>query len=103
MTAFLIYGVSCLMTKNMFSEFKRYKLEKFRALTGALQILGSLGLFAGLFIPIFTLMASLGLALQMFLGIVVRLRIKDSLLQIAPAFIFCILNSFIFWMSFLHF
>ncbi|MBC7466962.1 MAG: DoxX family protein [Bdellovibrio sp.] len=97
--AFFFYGSSCLSSKRMINEFERYGLAKYRTITGVLQILGSVGLMAGFFNPWFTLVASLGLMLQMFLGIIVRIRIKDSLLQASPALFFCVLDFFIFWQT----
>lgn len=81
----------------MVLEFKRYGLSRFRTLTGILQILGSLGLTVGFFIPAVTLVSSLGLSVQMLLGVGVRIRIKDSFFQTFPALFFCLLNLFIFW------
>ena len=83
----------------MVIEFKRYGLSEYRAITGVLQILGSVGLMVGFFNPWFTLVASLGLTLQMFLGVIVRIRIKDSFLQASPALFFCVLDFFIFWQT----
>lgn len=80
----------------MIYEFERYRLSKFRFVTGSLQILGCIGLAIGFYNAWFALLASLGLALQMFLGVMVRIYIKDSLWQTVPAIFFCILNLFIF-------
>lgn len=97
--SFFIYGSSCLMSKKMFLEFQRYNLSSFRLLTGILQIAGSIGLVAGFYFHFFTLMSSLGLAVQMLLGVLVRIRIKDPIYQVMPAFLFFCINSFIFYMS----
>ncbi|MBC7456946.1 MAG: DoxX family protein [Bdellovibrionaceae bacterium] len=97
--AFFFYGSSCLRSQRMIFEFERYRLAKYRTITGVLQILGSVGLIAGFFNPWFSLVASLGLSIQMFLGVIVRFRIRDSLIQASPALLFCGLNLFIFWHS----
>ncbi|MFN7729054.1 MAG: DoxX family protein [Bdellovibrio sp.] len=94
--AFLIYGASCMTTKKMVAEFARYGLGQYRMLTGFLQIMGALGLTAGLFLPYLTSAASLGLAVLMLMGAGVRLLIRDSLRQAAPALFFCTLNAYIF-------
>jgi hypothetical protein len=94
--AFLVYGASCMTTKKMADEFARYGLKQYRMLTGFLQVMGALGLTAGFFLPYLTSAASLGLAVLMLMGVVVRLLIRDSLLQAAPALLFCLLNSYIF-------
>lgn len=83
----------------MIQEFSRYGLAKMRLLTGVLQVFGALGLIAGFYVPFLTLLASLGLGILMFMGVIVRLRIRDSLLQTSPALFFCMLNFFIFWHS----
>lgn len=83
----------------MAADFERYNLPRFRVMIGALQILGSIGLAIGFFIPWLTVFASLGLAVQMLLGVLVRVKIKDSIIEMLPAAGFCILNSFIFWMA----
>ena len=80
----------------MLIEFERYKLSPYRKMTGILQIAGSLGLICGFYFPQIGKIAALGLALQMFFGVIVRIRIKDSFLQMLPALIFFLINLFIF-------
>ena len=101
--AFLLYGASCISTKKMADEFARYGLKQYRVLIGVLQILGALGLAAGFYFPYLTTAASLGLAILMLMGVVVRILIRDSLLQAAPAFFFFVLNTAIFARSLLWF
>lgn len=83
----------------MKSEFKRFGLEKFGLLTAVLEIVGALGLFLGFLINPVLLISSGGLALLMFLGLLIRLRIKDSLWASLPALFFMGLNAFIFFKS----
>jgi hypothetical protein len=84
----------------MKDEFKRYGLEKFAFLTSTLQILGASGLIVGLkFQPILTL-SSGGLALLMFLGVMVRLKIKDGFWKSLPAFLYFLLNTYLFYSCF---
>jgi hypothetical protein len=84
----------------MKKEFKRYGLSQFQHLTGALEILGALGLLLGLKFKIILMISSAGLALLMFLGFGVRIKIKDSFIQSFPAFFYMLLNFYIFWNSF---
>jgi hypothetical protein len=100
--AFIGYGIACLTTSHMKQEFERYGLQRFRLLTGLLEIAGGTGLLIGLFssTPFLSLLASLGLALLMICGIGVRLKIKDSFLQCLPAIILLVVNSVI---AFSHF
>lgn len=98
--SFVFYGLNCLFNKKMFQEFKRFGLINFRKATGVLQLLGAIGLMAGYFSSILTLVASAGLALLMLLGFLVRLKIKDSVLVSLPAFAFMLLNLYIFAASY---
>jgi hypothetical protein len=92
--AFLIYGLCCIFSGHMIVEFERYRLARFRMLTGYLQILGAIGLLVGFLIsPVAGLVAALGLSLQMLLGLGVRLLIRDSLLQCLPSFGFMLINA----------
>jgi len=100
--AFLGYGISYFTGTHMKSEFKRFQLEKLGLLVVILEILGGLGLMVGFWIskPLVAV-ASGGLALLMLLGLIVRLRLKDSLWISLPALFFMALNGYIFWASFL--
>ena len=94
MLAFLGYGLCCIFSAHMVAEFERYRLSRFRLLTGYLQILGAVGLLVGFFlIPVVGLMAALGLSVQMLLGFGVRLRLGDSFLQCLPSFGFMLINA----------
>jgi hypothetical protein len=96
--AFLYYGYNCLFSEKMYAEFNRFQLSVGQLkLTGILQIMGALGVLAGLYLPLLGLMASAGLSLLMLLGFGVRLKIKDSLLLSAPSFIFMLLNGYLSW------
>ncbi len=91
--AFIFYGSLCLLTGHMKAEFNRYRLAKFRPLTGALELSGGLGLLVGHYnyAPLLYLSAS-GLSLLMLLGVIVRIRSKDPLLEILPAFFLMLVN-----------
>lgn len=95
---FISYGLLCLFTKHMEGEFKRYGLSKFRLLTGLLELLGGLGTLVGFYYyrPLF-LLSSGGLALLMALGLIIRIKLKDPLVQAFPAFILCGLNLYLFF------
>jgi hypothetical protein len=95
--AFLYYGSSLLFSKHMEIEFERYGLSQYRRLTGGFQLAGSIGLIAGFFVPHLTSFASLGLAVLMALGVLVRTRVKDPFLQTVPALVLLLLNALIFF------
>jgi len=79
----------------MKKEFKRYRLEQFRTLTGFLELAAGLGILVGLYQPFIYLISVLGLSLLMFLGIIIRLRIKDPWLEIIPAIFYFFLNGYL--------
>jgi len=95
--SFFAYCVSYFTLPNMKSEFKRFNLEKFGLFTIILQFLGATGLMVGFLYNSILMLASLGLSLLMFSGLLVRIRLKDSILVCLPAFFYMILNAFIFW------
>jgi len=81
-------------------EFKRFGLEKFGLIIIALQFLGATGLMVGLvlFNPLL-IISSLGLALLMLAGFLVRLKLKDGILVSLPALFYMSLNAYIFLIS----
>jgi len=94
--SFLFYGISYFASTKMKSEFKRFGLEKFGAVTAILELMGGLGLIIGLkFNPILVI-SSFGLALLMFLGVLVRIKVKDSILITLPALFYMLLNLYLF-------
>lgn len=97
--AFLTYGISYFYSPKMKSEFKRFGLEKFGSLTAVLEIIGAIGLLVGLISVPILLISSGGLALLMLFGLFARLRVKDGLLVSLPAFLFMVLNVYIFYAS----
>lgn len=96
---FLGYGISYFISTKMKSEFKRFGLEKAGKLTAILELLGSFGLLVGLMFHVILLVSSAGLAILMFLGVVVRIKVKDTFGDILPALFFLLLNATIFFMS----
>ena len=93
--SFFYYGASCLFDKRMKSEFQRFGIPQYRRLIGISQLLASLLMAIGYFFPIVALIAAIGLAVQMLMGFLLRLKIKDGLLQSSPAFLFMILNAYL--------
>ena len=92
---FLYYGLSCLLSNAMIAEFRRFGLDRYRRLTGGLEVLGALGLIFGYVFPVLILMASIGLTVLMILGIATRIMVRDSLVQIIPAFSLMVVNLYI--------
>ena len=93
--SFLSYGALCLWTQHMAQEFERFGLARMRTLTGALELIGALGLIAGYFVPVVTAVAAGGLALLMLLGVGARLRVGDSIVSMLPALVLFAMNAFL--------
>jgi hypothetical protein len=93
---FLFYGLQSLNSKMMIEEFRRFGMSDFqRKQTGILQLLASAGLIGGFLFPYTGLLASAGLSVMMLVAFIVRLKIKDSLLQSLPSFLFMLINTWI--------
>ena len=93
--SFLFYGFACLFTQHMIDEFARYGVPQFRRLIGTLEVSGGVGLLVGYFLPFIQILAAGGLALLMLCGCLLRIKIKDSLIQILPAFTFLLVSLYI--------
>ena len=94
--SFFAYAVSYFTSPHMKKEFKRFGLEKIGLLTIILQFMGAAGLIVGLkFNPILTI-SSLGLTLLMLSGLIVRIKLKDSIWISLPALFYMGLNTYIF-------
>jgi hypothetical protein len=94
--AFIGYGFLCLFSGGMTEEFDRYNLPQFRRLVGLLELLGGLGSIVGIlfYLPLLVF-SSAGLALLMFLGVIVRIRTKDRFVDMTPAIALTIINIYI--------
>lgn len=97
--SFFAYAFSYFRSPHMKNEFKRFGLEKIGLTTVLLQILGALGLLVGLKFYFFLMVSSLGLALLMLAGLIVRIKLKDSIWISLPAFFYMVLNTYIFWLA----
>jgi len=83
----------------MKNEFRRFNLEKLGLFTIILEFLGATGLLIGLKFNLILTISSLGLALLMLFGLIVRIKLKDNILISLPAGFFMILNLFIFFVA----
>lgn len=97
--AFLIYGPLCLFTPHMKLEFERYQLSGFRKLVGALETLGGLGVWIGVWYEPLLIFSAGGLSLLMLLGLLVRLRLRDPIPQLLPAALLMLINMAIVFLS----
>ena len=83
----------------MQEEFIRFKLQGYIRIVGTLEILGGFGLIVGLQFNFILIISSMGLTLLMLLGVITRIRVKDSLLVSFPAIFFMIINFYILYLS----
>ena len=93
---FLYYGLGCLCSDSMVAEFRRFGLDRVRRLTGGLEVLGALALLVGYVVPVRGLVASSGLTVLMILGLATRVRVRDPLVEMIPAFGLMVVNLYIF-------
>lgn len=100
--SFLAYGVSYFVTPYMKTEFQRFGMSKYAGLTIFLEFAGAIGLLVGLWSRPLLILSAGGLALLMFCGLVVRVRIGDSLKLSFPALFYLVLNVVILVGSFLR-
>jgi hypothetical protein len=97
--SFLAYGIAYFTSPRMKSEFLRFGLGKLGLLTAVLEILGAIGLLIGLLVNAILMISSGGLALLMFLGLIVRIKVQDRWWASFPALFFMLLNAYIFGVS----
>ncbi len=101
--SFLGYGITYFTSSKMKEEFKRFNLEKVGALTAILELLGAIGLIVGYWVPVILLISSAGLSLLMLLGVITRMKVKDSLLVTIPALFYMLVNAYIFYYTYNYF
>ncbi|MDZ7632121.1 MAG: DoxX family protein [Gemmatimonadaceae bacterium] len=96
-SVFLYFGASSLLADGMRADFERFGLSRLRLLTGALELVGALGLLVGLIFHTLAIVSAVGLALLMSMGVAVRIRQRDSVLQMLPAGCLIVVNLYIAW------
>lgn len=97
--SFIGYGIAYFTSPKMKSEFKRFGLAKAGTITAVLEIAGAAGLLVGIKIQLILLISAGGLTVLMFLGVAIRIKVKDSFWKSLPALLFMLLNSAIFFIS----
>ena len=97
--SFFAYAFSYFKAPHMKEEFKRFGLEKMGLTIILLEIIGALGLLVGLTFNFMLIVSSLGLALLMLAGVIVRLKVNDSFWITLTALFYMVLNACIFWIS----
>lgn len=93
--AFGWYGAFTLLSGDMVAEFERYGLGRLRVFTATLQLVGSLGLLAGYYSRPLLLLSAGGFTAMMLLALLVRVRLRDPIVAMIPAFVLMCLNLFL--------
>ena len=83
--SFIFYGITSFFSKRMVSEYARWGYSKHRILLGCMQLLGGIGLLIGITNSTLLSVASFLLTFMMITAVFVRIKIKDSLINMFPA------------------
>ena len=94
--SFIFFGLACFYSSVFINEFYRYGLSEYRTIIGFFQLLGGIGSIVGVFDKRILIISSLGLSVMMLLGVGVRIKINDTIIQTLPAIIYLIVNAIIF-------
>ena len=97
--SFIFYGITSFFSKRMVSEYARWGYSKHRILLGCMQLLGGIGLLIGITNSILLSVASFLLTFMMITAVFVRIKIKDSLINMFPAVFYTVLNFIILYNS----
>ncbi len=93
--SFIFYGITSFFSKRMVSEYARWGYSNQRILLGCMQLLGGIGLLVGLTNSVLLSVASFLLTFMMITAVLVRIKIKDSLINMFPAVFYTVLNFII--------
>ena len=99
--SFVIYSLYSIFSKRMILEFSRWGFGNLRILVASFQMLGGIGLLLGMYNIWLLCLVSFLLILMMISAVIIRIRVKDSFLMTLPAIIYALVNSVIFYISFL--
>ncbi len=102
-SSFFFYSVRSIFSNHMISEYSRWGLSRARIFISLLQFLLALSLIMGLWNLYLLLISSFFLTVMMIFAILVRVKIKDSLLDSVPAVFYALLNLSICYSTFLKF
>ena len=97
--SFIFYGINSFFSKRMVSEYARWGYSNHRILLGSIQLLGGIGLLVGLTNSVLLSVASFLLTFMMITAVLVRIKIKDSLINMFPAVFYTCLNFIILYNS----
>jgi len=93
--SFAGFGIGYLFIPAMRQEFVRFGLGRYRVVVAILQLAGATGQTLGLSYPLLGCVASGGLAVMMFVALLVRKRIGDRLNEWIPAALYLAGNLYL--------
>ena len=100
--SFVAYGINSFISKRMKSEFQRWNLKKDRKAIASCQLIGGVALLFGLKWNIMLVLSSSFLGVMMLVAIVVRIKVKDNISDILPAFAYLVLSGIILYEATAH-
>jgi uncharacterized membrane protein YphA (DoxX/SURF4 family) len=95
--SFVAYGINSFISKRMRKEFERWGLENKRKFIASCQLIGGAGLILGLEWNTILILSSSFLVVMMLVAIGVRIKVKDNISDILPAFAYLALNVIILY------
>ena len=95
--SFVLYGINSFISKRMKKEFKRWGLSNKRKTIACCQLIAGVGLMVGLEWNTILILSSAFLGVMMLVAIGVRIKIKDDISDILPAFAYLVLSLIIFY------
>jgi putative oxidoreductase len=79
-------------------NFKHWRLpQNFRVFTGLVELLGGLALLIGIWVESWSAAGALAIAITMFVGIFVHLRVQDSMKLTFPAVLILVIALIVFF------
>lgn len=102
MALFFIYTGSKIITGKMAEEFKRFGLPSFfNSMTGLFELIGAIGMFIGVWFPVFAIGSGALLGLTMLAAVFSLLVLgKDPFQKAIPALVLTILSGIVVWFNF---
>ena len=100
--SFIVYSSMSIFSKKMILEYKRWGYQRLRILIALFQLLGGIGLLLGMFHPLLLMLVSFLLMIMMIFAIIVRIKIRDTIVNTLPAIIYALLTFNIFLITLLN-
>ena len=97
--SFLYYGINSLFSNKMILEYERWGFSNHRKIIAILQISASFGLIIGLYYKYILSIVSFSLFLMMFVAMITRIKVNDSIIKTLPSVFYALVNFLIFYLS----